>query len=102
LNGTFTLAWATGWEARAGAEYLVERHWIVRAGYRHHSEDRDNHSPRNELKADRATVGAQYSGWGHWNIEGYGYHEWWRTDYPDPLELGGPGTGLGLTLRRLF
>ena len=102
LGGTFSLAHATGWEGRAGGEYLVERHWIVRAGYRHHSEDKDTNSPRNELVADRVTAGVQYSGWGHWNIEGYGYHEWWRTDYLDPQELGGPGTGLGLTLRRLF
>ena len=102
LGGTFTLAHATGWEARAGGEYLVHRDVVVRAGYRHHAEDRDTNSPRNELVSDRATAGLEYSGWRHWTVEGYGYREWWRTDYPDPQELGGPGTGLGLTLRRLF
>lgn len=102
LGGTFSLAMTTGWEARAGAEYQVARYFVVRAGYRHHAEDRDTDSPRNELVADRATGGLAYTGWRRWTVEGYGYHEWWRTDYPDPQELGGPGTGLGLTLRRLF
>jgi hypothetical protein len=102
LNGDFVLAKATGWEARAGGEYQVHKHVVVRAGYRHHSEDQDVNSPRNELVADRVTFGAQYASWKHWTAEAYGYHEWWRTDYPDPLELGGPGTGLGLTFHRLF
>jgi len=102
LSGTFVSARATGWEARAGGEYLVHKNIVVRAGYRHHSEDQDTNTPQNELVADRATAGVQYGGWRPWTIEGYGYHEWWRTDYPDPQELGGPGTGLGFTLRRLF
>jgi hypothetical protein len=102
LDGTFTLSRATGWEARAGGEYPVHKHVIARAGYIHHSEDQDTNSPRNELVADRATLGLAYVGWKHWTAEGYGYHEWWRTDYPDPLSLGGPGTGLGITFRRLF
>jgi hypothetical protein len=102
LNGTDVLAWSVGWEARLGGEYLLNKHVALRAGYRHHSEDQDTNSPRNELVADRATFGLQYSSWHAWTIEGYGYHEWWRTDFPDPQELGGPGTGLGLTLRRLF
>ena len=102
IGGTYTLAHAVGWEARLGGEYLVSKIVSVRAGYRHHREDQDTDTPRNELVADRATAGLEYGGWRHWTIEGYGYREWWRTDFPDPQELGGPGTGFGLTLHRLF
>ena len=102
IGGTFTSAQAVGWEVRAGGEYLIASKVVIRGGYRHHREDQDTNAPRNELVADRATAGVDYSGWRPWTIEGYGYREWWRTDFPDPQELGGPGTGFGLTLRRLF
>jgi len=99
---THTQAHAVGWEARLGGEYLLSEHLWLRGGYRHHREDQDTETPRNELVADRATFGLEYGGWRQWTIEAYGYREWWRTDFPDPQELGGPGTGFGLTLRRLF
>jgi len=101
-SGDLLLARATGWEARAGGELAVTRRWTARVGYRHHFEDQDSETPRNELVADRASVGLAYEGLFHFTVEAYGYREWWRSDYPDPEELGGPGSGLGLFLRRLF
>jgi len=91
------------WQVRAGGQYDLSPAWAALAGYRHTSQDADAYSERNEMVADRASLGVVarrlLPGW---EITGELYKEWQSTDYPDPDELGGSGTGFGLLVGRSF
>jgi len=103
VNGSLVFATSTGWEARAGGEYRFLPRWTGRLGYRHHREDADVNTPRNEAVADRASLGVEYSNlFRKWSLEAQAYREWWRTEYPDPRETGGPGMGFSLMATREF
>lgn len=102
-DGTDLLARTTRWEVRAGGEYLFDERWSGRAGYRHTRGDEDTDTERNEMVADRFSLGATARDLlPGWVLIAELYREWHRTDYPDPGELGGTSTGFGLQLARGF
>lgn len=102
IEGTDRLRRQQGWEARAGGEVKVTHRWAGLAGIRHRKEDQDRFTPRNEFLTDRLTLGVRREGFMKLNLQAYGYHEWRRTDYPDPREWGGSATGFGLLASREF
>jgi hypothetical protein len=102
-DGTERLARAVTWQVRAGGQYEVSPGWAALAGYRHTRSDEDTYTERNEMVADRFSVGVMtHRLLTNWQLTGELYREWQRTEYPDPGELGGEATGFGLQLGRSF
>jgi hypothetical protein len=74
-----------GWDVRGGAEVPVAGDLVLRGGYIHRWEDRDDFTDRNEYISNAATFGLGLHPRGSlWSLDTGYVFEWTQADFGDP------------------